>query len=347
LEEEPGICRGYAAKHLRGEMIDNRPVQTRTSRGSMIAKTAAAFGAAVFPRQAVAQARPEQVRVVTRQNEAITPLYYAIKSGLFQRAGLDVQMTASNSGSASTAALLAGDFEFAQTNVLALLAAHLKGVPLVLVAPSILYTLQNREALLQMAPDASLKSGKDLNGRTIGIVSLSDIDALAAKAWIDKNGGDSHSLKYLEIPMSAMAVALGQHRIDAAVIEPPQLEISIADGTSKTLGDPMSAIASRFMIGGYITRPDWAAQHAETVRTFTRVLSTAATYVNAHQPETVELVSELTKLQPADVAKMQRTISGTRLDGALIQPCIDAAAKYGMIEHGFPARELLWNDVPG
>jgi NitT/TauT family transport system substrate-binding protein len=326
-------------------MMNRRNVRTNATRGAVIAGAASLAGAALLPRRAFAQAKMEKIRVVTRQNEAITPLYYGIKAGLFQRSGLDVEMTASNSGSASTAALLAGDFEFAQSNVLALLAAHLKGVPLVLVAPSILYTLQNREALLQIAPDASFKNGADLNGRIVGIVSLSDIDALACKAWIDKNGGDSRSLKYLEIPMSAMAAALGQHRIDAAVIEPPQLDISIAGGTSKTLGDPMSAIASRFMIGGYTTRPDWAAQHAETVRSFTRVLNTAANYVNTHFPETIGLVSDLTKLQPAEVAKMQRTISGTRLEVGLIQPCIDAAAKYGMIERAFPARDLLWSDA--
>jgi NitT/TauT family transport system substrate-binding protein len=320
---------------------DNTP--RNVSRKGMLLGSALSLGGVLVPRVVAAQAGSTTIRVVTRQNEAVTPLYYAIKAGLFERAGLDVTMTASNSGAASTAALLAGDFEIAQSNILALLSAHAKNVPLVLVAPSIMYSVENREAMLQIAPDASFKTGADLNGKTIGIVALSDIDAVAAKAWIDKNGGDSRSQKYLEIPMSAMAVALGQHRIDASVLEPPQLDISIAAGTSKTLGDPMSAIASRFMIGGYITRPDWAAAHSDAVRTFTRVLSAAATYVNSHFPETIGLVSELTKLQPTEVAKMQRTISGTRLEIGFIQPTIDAAAKYGIIEHGFPARDLLWS----
>jgi len=35
------------------------------------------------------------------------------------------------------------------------------------------------------------------------------------------NGGDSRTLKYVEMPMSAGGPALLQHRIDAMVIEPP------------------------------------------------------------------------------------------------------------------------------
>jgi hypothetical protein len=71
------------------------------------------------------------------------------------------------------------------------------------------------------------------------------------------------------------------------------------------------------------------------------VLVEAATYVNGHHAETAPLVAEITKIDLSVVQKMYRTLAGTSLDLALFQPLIDAAAKYGLIAHPFPARELL------
>jgi len=54
-------------------------------------------------------------------------------------------------------------------------------------------------------------------------------------------------------------------------------------------------------------------------------------------------VAEFTKATLANVAKMHRTTNPTVLDPALIQPLIDAAAKYGILPRSFPAREILWS----
>ncbi len=55
------------------------------------------------------------------------------------------------------------------------------------------------------------------------------------------------------------------------------------------------------------------------------------------------LVVELTKITVAPNEKMHRTLNAASLDPALLQPAIDAAAKYGIIPRSFPAREILWS----
>jgi hypothetical protein len=64
--------------------------------------------------------------------------------------------------------------------------------------------------------------------------------------------------------------------------------------------------------------------------------------VNTHRAETAPVVAEFTKATLANVAKMHRTTNPTVLDPSLIQPLIDAAAKYGIIARAFPAREIIW-----
>jgi len=313
----------------------------RVSRGTAIASVAfSSLGLAARPAWAQAALK---VTVASSITEDISPLYYAIRNGQFGRAGLDVDVVSVRGGSVAMPAVVSGTYEMARVNLLSICTAHLRNIEIAIVAPQEVYTPTSREALFQVAVDASYKTGADLNGKVVAVVSLSDIDTLAAKAWVDKNGGDSKTLKYVELPNNAMAAALVQKRVDAAVIEPPYLDTSLAEGTSKTIGDPMGAIAGTYMISAFIARTDWATAHADAVRRFNTVWNEAAAYVNTHAAETAALVADFTKTDLAVIQKMHRTLNGTALDPAYVQPIIDLGAKYGLLDRRFPARELFWS----
>jgi NitT/TauT family transport system substrate-binding protein len=298
------------------------------------------------PQRSVAQtpAAPEVLQVGGATAEDLTPLYYGIKTGMFSKAGLDVSIVTTNSGSAATAAVVAGTYNIAKTSLLGVFNAHLRGIPIVIIAPEVVYTARDREALLEQAMDSSFKGGASLTGKTLAVPSLSDLNTLASMAWVDQNGGDSKTLKFVEIPNSAMPAALAEHRVDVAIIEPPVLDAALKAGTIKTIADPMGSIGSTYMIAAYIARADWVAAHPSTVRRFTRTLYAAANYVNSHHAQTAAHVAELTKIDLSIAQKMNRTMGGTRLDEALVQPIIDTAARYGTISRSFPARELLWDE---
>jgi NitT/TauT family transport system substrate-binding protein len=295
----------------------------------------------VSPRLVRAQSG-ERIRIAGPLNEDMTPPYYAIKSGMFSRAGLEVELVGTSSGSAAVTAVIGGTYEIAKTSLLSVFAAHLRGIPIAIVAPQFESGVDKPYSVLQVPADAPYKNGADLNGKTAGVSSLNDLNTLATMAWVDKTGGDWKSVKFVEIPNSALEAALQQHRIDIAMMQPPYLDASLAAGTSKTVGDGFAAIAPRFLVGGYIARIDWADQHADVVRRFARVLAEASAYVNAHYRETQPLVVELTKLPAAAMEKLRRTVSSTTLDLATVQPLIDAAAKYGLLARGFSAREIVW-----
>jgi len=303
--------------------------------------TIAAGSSAALARPARAQ-QLEVVRIVGPISEAQTHIYYAIKTGMFARAGLDVSLVRVTSGAVATEAVITGAYEIGITNVLAVFSGHLRGIPIAIVAPGIVNTARNPNAQLQVAADAPYKTGADLNGKIAASPGLGDINSLATRAWVDKNGGDSHTLKFVEIPNVALEAALAQHRIDAAVLQSPVLEASIASGATKTIGYAYGAIAPLFMGGAYVGRRDWADQHAATMRRVARVMAEATTYINAHFTETAPLVAELTQITLDNTAKMHRTINGTILDPALLQPVIDVAAKYGTIPQAFSAREIVW-----
>lgn len=262
---------------------------------------------------------------------------------MFAQAGLDVEMADTSNGSAATQAMIGGTYQIAKSDLMSICEAHLHGIAIVLVAPENMYNPRDPFALLQVADDAPYRTGADLNGKTAGVASLHGGGSLMVKAWVDKNGGDWRSLTFVEVPNPAMEAAIVQHRVAAGVLQPPQLDASLAAGTTRTLGDCMGAIAPHYLFAAYIARRDWASTHADEVRRFASVLAEATTYVNSHPAETAPLVAELAKMSLDKVKLMHRALNGTVLDGALVQPFIDAAARYGEIERTFPAREILWN----
>jgi NitT/TauT family transport system substrate-binding protein len=285
----------------------------------------------------------EKVRVAGPPTEDLTSFYYALKSGALARAALDFELVPTSSGAAATTAVIAGTYEIAKTSLIAVFTAHLRGIPVVIVGPELVYTSRNAFALLQVANDSALRGGADLNGKVVGVPALGDLNQLATRAWVDKNGGDSKTLKFVEVPNAAMVPALQQHRIDAAMLQSPQLDASLADRSTRTLGDGYGAIAPNFYLGCFIARSDWVAKNGDLLRRFNRVMAEASTYVNTHPSETTPLVAELTKINLANIEKMHRSLIGTTLESGLVQPLIDAAAKYELISRAFPAREVVWN----
>jgi len=114
---------------------------------------------------ASAQPALTTVRVAGVQTDDITPLVYGIRTGMFARAGLDVQSVPTNSGAATAAAVVSGSYEIGKSSLLSLMNAHLRNLPLVVIAAGVVHETRNPFAKLVVATDARFATGKDSPGR--------------------------------------------------------------------------------------------------------------------------------------------------------------------------------------
>jgi NitT/TauT family transport system substrate-binding protein len=308
----------------------------------MRASVTAIAAALLLAGSASAQTSPATVHVGSTLADDTVPIVVGQRNGIFARNGLDVQLMPATSGAAVTAAVLSGSYEFGKSSLVALLAAHLRGLPVTIIAADAVNDPRSPYGGLCVAVDSPIQSGKDFAGKTLAVPSLNDLNQIAISSWIDKHGGDSSTVKFVEVPNSAAAVAVTEHRIDGAGIQQPALADAVATGKVKVLGNDYDAISNDFYITVFFTTTDFAAKHPEAVRSFARSISEAAAYQNSHHGETAPLAAELTKIPLPIVEKMTRVVIGTQLKASEIQPMIDAAVKYKMIPRGFPARELIY-----
>jgi NitT/TauT family transport system substrate-binding protein len=309
------------------------------SRSRMLAATGSAV--ALWPTVLRAQTL-EKIRLAGVATDDLTPVYYAIKNGLYQKAGLDVEVVPTSSGTAATEAVISGAYEMGKGSLIASLLAHLKGLPLKIVGNGAIWDVKSPFTMMLVAADSMAKTGADMNGKTLASAALNDLNALAMTAWIDKNGGDAKTVKWIELPNSAGGAALADHRVEAISLNEPQLSAALDTGKVRILAPAYSAIGEHFAFTVYFAQPDWAAKHADAIKRWVKVTYDAANYTNAHHPETAPMMADITKIPIAIISKMARVNGSTSGDPSLIQAAINVAAKYNYIPKTFPARDAYF-----
>ncbi len=282
------------------------------------------------------------VRVASTPDDMVTPVLYALRTGRFKQAGLDVVLEKQSGGAAIAAGIAGGSYEIGKSSVMALFSAHERGLPFTVIAPGGISETTTPYGYLIVAKDSAIQNARDLNGKTLAVAALSSVDQVCVQAWMDQHGGDSKTLKLVELPQSEDGAALEGHRIDAALTIHPQVDAALASGKVRILGQAYTAIAPRYFVSTWFSTADWANKHASTVEKFARVVRETAAYTNAHHAETAPIVADFSGITLAVVQRMSRGVAGTQLDASLLQPPIEAAAKYGVLKHTFPAQEMIF-----
>jgi len=301
-----------------------------------------AVGAAAFcaPARLAAQGLTA-IRIASAAADDDTPGLYAIHADLFKNEGLSVTFDVMANGAAVAAAVVGGSLQFGQSGLLTPIQAYLRGIPFKFVAPTGVYVSDAPYALMLVKKDSPIRVARDLNGKTIAAPSVKDLNAVAQLLWIDRNGGDSKTVKQVELTYAAMLPALEEGRVDAAMLLQPALQAALDSGQTRVLAAPHDAIAKRFTISGWFTTTGYIAANADVVRRFARALHAAAIYANRHHAETVPLLAAFTKVDPQTIERSTREVFAETFEARDFQPVIDAAANYGVIERRFDAREII------
>jgi NitT/TauT family transport system substrate-binding protein len=301
----------------------------------------ATLGAATLaPRAVRAQAAP--LRIGVQLDDGSAPILWAQNAGLFAKAQLAVDIQKFTSGTAAAAAVAGGSLEIARSNPVALITAHVKDVPFQVIAPVDSYHSDHPDGGLLVLTSSKLATAKDFTGKTIAVSALGDFYTLAARAWLEKNGGDPESVKFVELPPPAIPAALDTGRIDGAPLVEPVLEFALRTGKYRIAANVFDAISPRFVESLFFARIDWIAAHRDLVDRFIAVMREANTYVNAHENETLPLIASFMNLDPATIARMPRPERTPYVDPAEVQPIIEILARYKVIPKSFPAQEMIY-----
>ena len=317
---------------------------TTITRGRLLslASGAAVMGALAAPARAQTS---QPVRLGVLSAESAAEAHYAQDLGYFAKAGLDVTITTMSNTPSIVAGVVAGALDIGYTTIDSVASIRAHNIPLVVIAPSTDYidpgTVDTAGVLVRK--DSPIRTAKDLGGKTIAIPALHSLGTTGASAWIDANGGNSSTVKYVEIPFPTQPAALAAGRVDAIFeVEP---FFGAAAKQFRVLFSGYSAISKHFLLNLWVATPDWAKAHEDIVSRFASVIHETAVWANAHHEQSGAILAKYSKIPEATIAVMARSHYAEELTPALMQPGIDASAKYNGFPT-FPASALLLPQNP-
>jgi NitT/TauT family transport system substrate-binding protein len=262
----------------------------------------------------------------------VAPLYLGIQKGFFTKAGLEVTAKPAQGGAAVVPAVLSGEDQFGFSNVVSLLTARDKGLPLVSIAAGVSSTgdpAHDVNAVL-VRKDSALRTAKDLEGRKVAVNSLNNIGDTTVKTAVTTAGGDPAKVTFVEMPFPDMPAQLAAGTIDAAwEAEPFRTQILTAGG--RILFDNLTETYPTLQISHYFTSRQTKDKDPALVAAFVTAINESMTYASSHPDEVRAVLATYTKISPDVAATMSLPLWPTALDRQSLTVVGAAAHSYGTL----------------
>jgi ABC-type nitrate/sulfonate/bicarbonate transport system substrate-binding protein len=236
------------------------------------------------------------------------PVYAALRNGMFERRGIEVELKRTGSVQKATEAVLSGEAQLAITPPEGAIADHVGGGTLRIIAGNV-----NRLPLSLVA-HPRFKRIEELKGAVLGTSSLTEGTAIYTQAMLAQHGlryPDDYSFDVVGVH-PARWQALKEGRIDAAVQLIPLNFVAFDEGWSN-LGE-VSDYIPEILFTGLICDNKWASANADLVCGFLAALSEGTSYVldPANDGFTIPMVMEAAQ---ADEAYARRSLDYMREKG--------------------------------
>lgn len=278
----------------------------------------------------------------------VAPLYLGIQQGFFKQQKLTIKPQVMQGGAEVTAAIVSGSLNIGFSAVEPLMVASSKGLPIAIItqgvqaAPS---AAQSWDGLMVKA-NGPISSPKDLEGKTIAVNALQNMNELAVRAVLTRDGVDTSKIKFLEVPFPDMPAAVKAGRVDAATAVEPFVSASEAGGARKLLSffaglQPKMTIATYFALKPYIQ------QNPSVIKRFAAAMNKSLVYAQSHPAAVRKVVATYTKI-PAPVAqKMKLPYWSDSLNRPSIGLTAAEAQKFGYTKDKMDVGQLIWSGAQG
>jgi len=234
----------------------------------------------------------------------IAPVQLGIEKGFFAEQNLEVETQNSQGGAAIVPGVVSGDFQFGYSNVVSLLIAKSKGVPVRMVnvgARASDNELDDGSGQL-MTRDPNIKTAADLAGKKIAVNTLLGINEVAVRSTLKKNGVSGNPT-LVEVPISNMPAALESGQVDAAMLSEPFITVAENQG-AHPLPVSYASMGHGLPFAGWFASESYAARNPQVVQRFTTALEQSLRYAEAHPDEARATLDKYLKLDSGVSAKV-------------------------------------------
>jgi NitT/TauT family transport system substrate-binding protein len=274
----------------------------------------------------------------------VTPVFVAIDKGFFKEQGIDIVATPSTGGAAGVPGLMAGAYDVMYGNVVSTLMAQQQGFKLKIVSAG---TKQYEgvaptNGLIARKGD-NVKTGKDLEGKTVAVNTRNGVIWLFARSWIAKTGGDPAKVRFKEVPFPQMNDALRGKQVDAAFNVSPFFGAAVAGTEFELVALPYTEVQPGVEVGQYVTTEDYFNKNPALLAKYNTAFEKGVAWYNANltNPDLRRIVSDFTKMQPELVAKISMVKLPQKIDLAAQLATAKLMKESGLLTSDIDVRAMI------
>jgi NitT/TauT family transport system substrate-binding protein len=289
----------------------------------------------------VASARaadPPLVRVSIVPIFAVAAHFAAEKQGYFAEQGITVATQPVQGGAVGIPGLVSDSFDVLYANSISCMTALERGIDLRFIAEGAPIPLQPPDpGALLIRKGENLKTGKDFEGKIIGVNAKYDIQWLVMQGWVTKTGGDVSKVTYREVPLPSMLDAIRGKQVDGALVLDPFMTVGLGQPDFERAGWPLSTAMAGLPTSFWVVSASVAEQKKDAIHRYQTAFLKGGEWINANLRNDAynQLVAGYTKTDPALIAKMVASNQPMSVD-------VDAAMKLAVL---MKENNLLKNDI--
>ncbi|UNK47778.1 ABC transporter substrate-binding protein [Arthrobacter sulfonylureivorans] len=262
--------------------------------------------------------------------QSVAVLQLGDEQGYFEDEGLELDLQLANVGSSIVTGVMQGSYLVGNASPVAILTAASQGAPLKYVSASSVVHDGAPYTASVVTDDPSIKSFKDLAGKTVGINAVKGGLDVCLQAALKANGLSTDAASPLELPPPQTLAAIEQDQVDAGILFEPFGSAAVAAGLTK-IGDACAeGQPDGTPFGIFFASEAATTERADDLDGFKRAWAKSVEYTNANPELLKEQSAKLSDgaLKPEDMFMMR---DASEASSEVLEELVDNMVEFGVI----------------
>lgn len=252
---------------------------------------------------------------------------WAEDQGFFEEEGLTVDLQTLQGGPVSIQRVVAGELDFGFTNLLSFGIAVDGGAPIKVAA--LTSSLGADAGGIFVPQDSDIQTMADLDGRTVGVNTTSNVGDVTLNALLEAEGVDASPV-YVEVPFPEMVAGVEAGSIDAGYMTEPFTSAARA-ADLRNIVDLYSGPNDELPMAIFATSTQYAEDNPNTVAAFGRAVNAASADMSENTDAFREFLPGATSTPQEIANEMALPVFEDSLDVEKMQRTADLLIEQGLV----------------
>jgi NitT/TauT family transport system substrate-binding protein len=297
---------------------------------STLIAASAACGNSASPTPQSTPGQPDKVKAGVIAIVDVAPIYLGKSKGFFSNRNIDLTLETAQGGAAIVPAVVAGQYQFGFSNVVSLLLAQSRNVPVKVVSNGNNSTGDKSNDFGGIVvKDPAITSPKQLEGKKVATNTLKNIVDTSVKDIVKKDGGDPSKVSFVELAFPDMAAALDAGNVQGIFVVEPFLSAAKAKGW-KVIGT-YADVDPGLCVALYFTSSQLTQSNPDLVKRFTEAMKESLAYADAHPDEVRAILGTYTQITEDVRKNLTLPKWPTDINKDAVTKLGDLAVTYGLL----------------